>query len=102
MKLTHLPTHSDDRKDFAVFEGVAILHYLTKHYDPENRLSFDYNSDDYSVSEQWIAWQHGGVGPMCVFSSLSFFLFFVPPSQLLPERMANPGPMLMISCPYVK
>ncbi|KAJ4393307.1 hypothetical protein N0V93_002515 [Gnomoniopsis smithogilvyi] len=53
-----------DRNDFAVFEGAAILHYLTKHYDPENKLSFDYNSDDYSVSEQWIAWQHGGVGPM--------------------------------------
>lgn len=53
-----------DRGDFAVFEGLAILTYLTKHYDPDNKISFDYNSDDYSVAEQWMAWQHGGVGPM--------------------------------------
>lgn len=53
-----------DRSDFAVFEGLAILTYLTKHYDPGNKLSFAYDSDDYSVAEQWMSWQHGGVGPM--------------------------------------
>lgn len=53
-----------DRGDFAVFEGLAILSYLTKHYDPEHKLSFPYESDDHSVAEQWMAWQHGGVGPM--------------------------------------
>lgn len=76
------PTHADDRNDFAVFEGAAILHYLTKHYDPENKLSFDYNSDDYSVSEQWIAWQHGGVGPMYV---------------LLPVRFHSSSPALQLT-----
>ncbi|KAI0887995.1 glutathione S-transferase [Annulohypoxylon maeteangense] len=53
-----------DRNDFAVFEGLPILTYLTRHYDPENKFSFPVESDDYSVAEQWMAWQHGGVGPM--------------------------------------
>lgn len=53
-----------DRGDFAVFEGLPILTYLTRHYDPDNRLGFAHDSDDYSVAEQWMAWQHGGVGPM--------------------------------------
>ncbi|KAH9907479.1 glutathione S-transferase II [Xylariomycetidae sp. FL2044] len=53
-----------DRGGFAVFEGLAILGYLTRHYDPEHRLSFPVDSDDYSVCEQWTAWQHGGLGPM--------------------------------------
>lgn len=49
---------------FAVFEGLAILSYLAKHYDPDHVISFPYDSDDYSVAEQWMAWQHGGLGPM--------------------------------------
>lgn len=49
---------------FPVFEGLAILSYLAKHYDPDHVISFPYESDDYSVAEQWIAWQHGGLGPM--------------------------------------
>ncbi|KAI2468349.1 glutathione S-transferase [Annulohypoxylon bovei var. microspora] len=53
-----------DRGDFGVFEGLAILGYLTRHYDPEHKFSFPVDSDDYSVSEQWMAWQHGGLGPM--------------------------------------
>jgi glutathione S-transferase len=53
-----------DRGDFPVFEGLAILSYLTKHYDPDNKISFPYESDDYSVAEQWMSWQHGGLGPM--------------------------------------
>jgi len=52
-----------DRNDFSVFEGLAILSYLTKHYDPEHKFSFE-DADDASRAEQWIAWQHGGLGPM--------------------------------------
>jgi glutathione S-transferase len=60
-----IPTIVDhDRGDFAVFEGIAILGYLTRHYDPEHKFSFPVDSDDYSVAEQWIGWQHGGLGPM--------------------------------------
>jgi len=60
-----IPTIVDhDRNGFAVFEGLAILTYLTRHYDPEHKFSFPVDSDDYSVAEQWISWQHGGLGPM--------------------------------------
>ncbi|KAB8289534.1 hypothetical protein EYC80_010692 [Monilinia laxa] len=52
-----------DRNDFAVFEGAAILSYLTRHYDPEHKFGFT-DPDDISRAEQWIAWQHGGLGPM--------------------------------------
>ncbi|KAI3335612.1 glutathione S-transferase [Ustulina deusta] len=41
-----------DRDGFAVFEGLAILGYLTRRYDPEHKFSFP------------LAWQHGGLGPM--------------------------------------
>lgn len=55
-----------NRGDFPVFEGLAILNYITKYYDPENKLSFPYESDEYEVAQQWMAWQHGGLGPMYV------------------------------------
>ncbi|KAH8903048.1 glutathione S-transferase [Coniochaeta sp. PMI_546] len=60
-----IPTIVDhNRKGFAVFEGIAILLYLTRHYDPEHKFSFPVDSDEYSEVEQWIGWQHGGLGPM--------------------------------------
>lgn len=60
-----IPTIVDhDRGGFVVFEGLAILAYLARHYDPEHKFSFPIDSDDYSVCEQWISWQHGGLGPM--------------------------------------
>lgn len=49
-----------DRNDFSVFEGAAILAYLTRHYDPEHKFSFT-DPDDLSRCEQWIAWQTGGL-----------------------------------------
>jgi glutathione S-transferase len=49
-----------DRNDFSVFEGAAILAYLTRHYDPEHKFSFT-DPDDLSRCEQWISWQHGGL-----------------------------------------
>jgi glutathione S-transferase len=41
----------------------AILTYLTRHYDPEHKFSFT-DPLDISRAEQWMAWQHGGLGPM--------------------------------------
>lgn len=62
-----IPTIVDhDRGGFAVFEGIAILLYLIRHYDPEHRFGFPVDSDEYSELEQWIGWQHGGLGPMYV------------------------------------
>jgi glutathione S-transferase len=49
-----------DRNQFSVFEGAAILTYLTRHCDPDHKFSFT-DEDDVSRAEQWIAWQHGGL-----------------------------------------
>lgn len=53
-----------DNGGLAVFEGSAILGYLARRYDTENRFSFAVDDDDYTRAEAWIGWQHGGVGPM--------------------------------------
>ena len=45
-------------------EGQAILSYLTRHFDPEHKLSFA-KDPELSLCEQWVAWQHGGLGPVC-------------------------------------
>jgi glutathione S-transferase len=42
---------------------IAILTYLTRHYDPDHKFSFT-EPLDISRAEQWMAWQHGGLGPM--------------------------------------
>ncbi|KAF2834979.1 glutathione S-transferase [Patellaria atrata CBS 101060] len=52
-----------DKGGFAVQEGMAILSYLTRHYDPEKKFTFT-DELDLSRAEQWISWQHGGLGPM--------------------------------------
>jgi len=52
-----------DKGGFAVQEGLAILSYLTRHYDPDHKFSFT-DPFDISRAEQWMAWQHGGLGPM--------------------------------------
>lgn len=52
-----------DNDGFSVQEGAAILAYLTRHYDPEKQFTFA-DAKDLSRAEQWVAWQHGGVGPM--------------------------------------
>jgi glutathione S-transferase len=53
-----------DNNDLAIFEGNAILSYLTRKYDPEYQFSFKIDDDDYTRAESWIGWQHGGIGPM--------------------------------------
>ena len=53
-----------DNNDLAVFEGNAILSYLTRKYDTDKKFSFSVDDDDYTRAESWIGWQHGGLGPM--------------------------------------
>ncbi|KAI0046769.1 glutathione S-transferase-like protein [Auriscalpium vulgare] len=54
------------RNNFTVFESAAILLYLVKYFDSEQRFTFDQEkeADDYSEMLQWIFFAHGGVGPM--------------------------------------
>ncbi|KAL1604858.1 hypothetical protein SLS60_004398 [Paraconiothyrium brasiliense] len=52
-----------DQGGFAVQEGLSILTYLTRMYDTDHKFSFT-DPLDISRAEQWMAWQHGGLGPM--------------------------------------
>jgi glutathione S-transferase len=47
-----------------VFEGASLLLYLTARYDPHHKISYPYDSDDYWEMVNFLAWQHGGIGPM--------------------------------------
>ncbi|KAG7088549.1 hypothetical protein E1B28_012531 [Marasmius oreades] len=70
IKLNHngrIPTLVDGlRNNFTVFESMAILLYLANHYDKDRKFSFDPSSqaNEYSEAVQWMAWAHGGLGPM--------------------------------------
>ena len=44
-------------------EGQAILQYVTRHFDPDHKFSFT-KDPELSLCEQWVAWQHGGLGPV--------------------------------------
>ncbi|KAG8988120.1 glutathione S- transferase, nitrogen catabolite repression regulator [Tulasnella sp. JGI-2019a] len=62
-----IPAIVDETRDnFKVFETAAITLYLTQHYDPEFKFSFDASKDanNYSEALQWIFFIHGGIGPM--------------------------------------
>ena len=39
-----------------IFEGGAMLLYLTGKYDPEHKVSFAYDSREYWESVEWIVW----------------------------------------------
>jgi glutathione S-transferase len=41
----------------------AILNYLSRFYDPEYKFHFE-DPIEATTAEQWMAWQHGGIGPM--------------------------------------
>ncbi|KAK5047767.1 hypothetical protein LTR84_006432 [Exophiala bonariae] len=68
-----------DKGGFAVMETLAIMNYLTCHYDPEHKFSFE-DSLDTSTAEQWLAWQHAGLGPMQ--SQANFYYRFCPERHL--------------------
>ncbi|CAK7226113.1 Glutathione S-transferase 2 [Sporothrix bragantina] len=55
-----------DRNDLAVFEGSAILNYLVRRFDKDFKFSFNPETepDQVAIAESWVAWQHGGLGPM--------------------------------------
>lgn len=53
-------------KDKRLFEGGAMLLYLTDKYDKENKISFDHDSDEYWETVEWIVWMQSGLGPMQV------------------------------------
>jgi glutathione S-transferase len=63
-------------KEKRVFEGGAMLLYLTEKYDKDNKISFDYDSDEYWETVEWVVWMQSGLGPMQV-GDLFFFILRV-------------------------
>lgn len=47
-----------------IFEGGAILQYLTARYDKDHKFSFPYDSAEYWESISWLTWMQSGIGPM--------------------------------------
>ncbi|KAK5019935.1 Glutathione S-transferase 2 [Cryomyces antarcticus] len=47
-----------------IFEGGAIMLYLTARYDPSHSISFPYDSSEYWEMVEWIVWMQSGLGPM--------------------------------------
>ncbi|KAL6803789.1 glutathione S-transferase [Trichoderma sp. SZMC 28012] len=66
----------DDGESIRVFEGGSILQYLTDRYDPEHKLSFPKGSREYYECNNWLFFQHGGIGPMQ--GQASHFLRYAP------------------------
>ncbi|QYT04398.1 hypothetical protein H0G86_011304 [Trichoderma simmonsii] len=53
-----------DGQQVRVFEGGSILQYLTERYDPQHEISFPKGTRDYWECNNWLFFQHGGIGPM--------------------------------------
>lgn len=47
-----------------IFESGAMMLYLCQRYDPEHKLSFPYDSDEYWEVVEWLIWLQSGLGPM--------------------------------------
>jgi len=57
-------THSDGQQ-IRLFEGGSILQYLADEYDSkDHKISFPRGSREYYECNNWLFWQHGGLGPM--------------------------------------
>lgn len=47
-----------------IFESGALMLYLTERYDKENKISFEYGSEEYWEAMSWHVWMQSGLGPM--------------------------------------
>nr|AIL25474.1 Ure2p2 [Exophiala pisciphila] len=54
----------ENGEQIRVFEGGSILQYLTERYDSEHKLSFPRGTKEYWECNNWLFFQHGGIGPM--------------------------------------
>lgn len=53
-----------DGEIIRLFEGGSILQYLADTYDHDHKISFPRGSREYYECNNWLFWQHGGLGPM--------------------------------------
>ena len=72
-----------DNGGYAVMETLAIMNYLTRHYDPEHKFCFE-QPIEMCTAEQWLAWQHAGLGPMQ--AQANFYYRFCPDRHAFPTQ----------------
>ncbi|KAM3078347.1 Glutathione S-transferase 2 [Clarireedia jacksonii] len=47
-----------------IFDGGAIMLYLTQKYDKEYKISYPFDTDRYWEVVEWLVWMQSGIGPM--------------------------------------
>ncbi|KAI4205760.1 MAG: hypothetical protein LQ350_000257 [Teloschistes chrysophthalmus] len=58
------PNPDGKPREKRVFEGGALMLYLCEKYDPDHRLNYEYNTDEYWEVVEWLIWMQSGLGPM--------------------------------------
>ncbi|KAI4188095.1 MAG: hypothetical protein L6R41_002346 [Letrouitia leprolyta] len=58
------PTTDGKAREKRVFESGALMLYLCQKYDPEHKLNYPYDSDEYWEVVEWLVWMQSGLGPM--------------------------------------
>ena len=60
------PSTDGKPREKRIFESGAMMLYLCERYDPEHKLSYPYDSDEYWEVVEWLVWMQSGLGPMQV------------------------------------
>ena len=60
------PSKDGSPREKRIFESGAIMLYLCERHDPEHRLNYPYDSDEYWEVVEWLTWMQSGLGPMQV------------------------------------
>ncbi|KAL8861689.1 MAG: hypothetical protein Q9178_001890 [Gyalolechia marmorata] len=58
------PASNGRAKEKRIFESGALMLYLCQKYDPENRLNYTFDTDEYWEVVEWLIWMQSGLGPM--------------------------------------
>jgi len=53
-----------DGQQIRIFEGGSMLQYLAEEYDKDHKISYPKGSREYYEVNNWLFFQHGGLGPM--------------------------------------
>ena len=58
------PSSDGKAREKRIFESGALMLYLCQKYDPENRLNYTFDTDEYWEVVEWLIWMQSGIGPM--------------------------------------
>ncbi len=60
------PGPDGNPREKRIFESGAMMLYLCERHDPEQKLSYKYDSGEYWEVVEWLVWMQSGLGPMQV------------------------------------